>query len=148
MNWLKLGIVATLVAVLYFGWQSIRSNIYQEGYAAAKAEADKLTATAKEAADEIYRINRNAKEKALENQKSELVQNIAAADRARIASERVRDSSERSLATATNEHAACVVSAATHAELFAECRREYGSLGQKAQGHVTDIKALIESWPK
>lgn len=88
------------------------------------------------------------KEKALEEQKTALVKNALAADRARIASDRLRDTSERSLAAARETHAACVISAAAHAELFGECRAEYRQMGQAAQGHATDIKALIEAWPK
>jgi hypothetical protein len=103
---------------------------------------------ANEAARETELINRKSREKAFENRTQEIMLNVADANRARIASERLRDTSERSLQTARDNHASCIVSASTHAELFDQCRTRYRELGEKAQGHVTDIKALIDSWPK
>ena len=121
---------------------------YVSGKNAERTAWNLRTIKANDDARELERLNRQSKERALENRTKELVANTAAADRARIASDKLRSTSELSLAAARETHAACVVSAATHAELFGECRSEYGSLGQKAQGHVTDIKALIEAWPK
>ena len=148
MNWLKLGIIAALIAGLYFGWQSVKSSIWNDGYAAQKAEIDKLTAIANETARELERMNRISKEKALENRTKELMANVAAADRARAAAISLQNDSSASLQTARADHSACLVSASTHAELLDQCRARYSELAGKAQGHVTDIKALIESWPK
>jgi hypothetical protein len=58
------------------------------------------------------------------------------------------DSSSRSLQTARDNHAACVISAIAHAELFGECRAAFTDMAGKAQGHATDAKTLIEAWPK
>lgn len=146
--WIKLAAAAAVLAGLYLGWQSVRASIWDEGYAAHKAEVDRLTAIANEGARELERMNRQSKENALEARTRELVANNRAADRIRVSQQRLLDTSERSLQTARADHAACVVSAATHAELFADCRARYGQMGQAAQGHLTDIKTLIEAWPK
>lgn len=148
MNWIKLGIIAAAVAGLYFGWQSVKSNIWNDGYATHKAEIDKLTAIANEGARELERMNRQSKENALENQKRALVQNIADINLALAESDGLRDDSERSLQAARENHAACLVSATAHKELLGACEGRYTELAGKAQGHVADIKALTEAWPQ
>ncbi len=44
--------------------------------------------------------------------------------------------------------AACVEAADTAAELFGECVEEYQRVAWSAQGHVDDVKTLMEGWPK
>jgi F0F1-type ATP synthase membrane subunit b/b' len=113
-----------------------------------QAERDKATLVANEVARETERLNRNSKEKALDQRTKEIMQNVAAADTARATAERLLDNSERSLQSARDTHAACVVSATAHAELLGDCQRDYREMAGKAQGHATDAKALIEAWPR
>lgn len=40
------------------------------------------------------------------------------------------------------EHAAAL------AVLFGECAQRYTDLGEKADGHASDVKTLIDAWPK
>lgn len=142
-----IAILAILTAIAGATWY-VYSKGVKSGKAEIQAQWDKATAIANESARELERMNRLSKEKALENRTKEIMVNVAAADRARVASERLLDTSERSLQAARENHAACVVSAATHAELLGYCEREYRSMAGKAQGHASDAKALIEAWPK
>jgi len=121
---------------------------YVSGKTAERTAWNLRTIKANDDARELERLNRQSKEKALEIRTKELMANVAAADRARIASDSLRSTSERSLQAATADHSACVVSATTHAKLFDYCQREYRGMAEKADGHTSDIKALIESWPK
>jgi hypothetical protein len=88
------------------------------------------------------------KDSANEKRTKTIINNALAADRARTESERLRGASERSLSGARADHAACIVSATAHAELFNHCQRDYRGMAEKADGHATDAKALIDAWPK
>jgi len=138
-------IAALILAVFLAGthWKA-----YVSGKTAERTEWNMKTIKANDDARELERLNRQSKEIALENRTKELMANVAAADRARIAADSLRSASERSLQAATANHSACVISASTHAELFNHCQREYRSMAQTADGHATDAKALIEAWPK
>lgn len=138
-------IAALIIAVFLAGthWKA-----YVSGKTAERAEWNLRTIKANDGARELERLNRQSKEIALENRTKELMANVAAADRARLAADSLRSASERSLQTATATHAACVISASTHAKLLDNCRARYTELGKKAQGHVADIEALNGAWPK
>jgi hypothetical protein len=123
-------------------------KLFLAGKAAERQKWERLEAARALQLHEHQIMNRKAKENALENQKRTLTANAAAADRARAASERLQHTSERSLFAARADHAACVVAAAAHAELFNQCREEYQRLGRAADAHATDAKALTEAWPK
>lgn len=138
-------IAALIIAVFLAGthWKA-----YVSGKTAERAEWNLRTIKANDDARELERLNRQSKEIALENRTKELMANVAAADRARIAADSLRSASERSLQAATADHAACVISASTHAKLLDYCEREYRGMAQTADGHAVDAKALIESWPR
>jgi hypothetical protein len=140
----KLAIIAAIAVGLAMShWKA-----YTHGKQVVQAERDKATLVANEVARETERLNRNSKEKALDQRTKEIMQNVAAADTARATAERLLDNSERSLQSARDTHAACVVSATAHAELLGDCQRDYREMAGKAQGHATDAKALIEAWPR
>lgn len=143
---MSIRIVSAIIVLLFFSMT--HWSVYVKGKKAVQAEWNVAVLQAKEAANEIERTNRISKEKALEDRTKQLVQNNIASDRARIASERMRDTSEQSLAQARASHDAAIISATTHKELLDSCRNEYRDMGQKAQGHATDIKTLIDAWPK
>jgi hypothetical protein len=121
---------------------------YTTGKANERTAWNVRTIKANDDARELERLNRQSKEIALENQKRDLTANTIAARRAADAANSLLNTSERSLQTSRENHAACIVSAATHAELLGRCEREYRDMAGKAQGHATDVKALVESWPK
>ena len=138
-------IAALIIAVFLAGthWKA-----YVSGKTAERTAWNMKTIKANDDARELERLNRQSKESALENRTKQIMANVVAADRARLAAERLHDASERSLQTARENHAACIVSANTHAELFGECRTELRQMGQAAQSHATDVKTLIQAWPK
>lgn len=121
---------------------------YVSGKTAERTAWNIRTIKANDDARELERLNRQSKEKALEIRTKELMANVAAADRARIAADSLRSASERSLQAATADHAACVISASTHAKLLDYCEREYRGMAKTADGHTSDIKALSEAWPE
>lgn len=138
-------IAALIIAVFLAGthWKA-----YVSGKTAERAEWNLRTIKANDDARELERLNRQSKEIALENRTKQIMANVAAADRARIAADSLRSASERSLQAATADHAACVISASTHAELFNHCQREYRDMAKNADAHATDIKAMIQAWPR
>lgn len=138
-------IIALIVAL---GLAASHWKAYTTGKTAERTEWNLRTIKANDDARELERLNRQSKESALENRTKQIMANVAAADRARLAAERLHDASERSLQASRETHAACIVSATTHAELLGACEREYRSMAAKAQGHAGDAKTLIDSWPK
>ena len=143
MNIKLLAALIVAIALAASHWK-----VYVLGKNNKQADWDKAKLIANDAARETERINRNSKEKALEAQKSELVANATAARRAADTANSLRESSERSLQTSRESHAACVISAATHAELLGRCESSYRGMAEKAQGHAADVRALVESWLK
>lgn len=121
---------------------------YVKGQKKVQAKWDLSVLQAKDAAHELERMNRISKDKAIENRTKDIMANMAAADRARAAADGLRSESQRSLQSARDTHAACVVSANAHAELLNFCQQEYRDMAKNADGHAADSKALIEAWPK
>lgn len=70
------------------------------------------------------------------------------ADAARAGLDGLRAQSADSLRTAAASLDACTATAATLSVISNQCAERYSELGAKAQGHVSDIQTLIESWPK
>jgi type II secretory pathway pseudopilin PulG len=60
----------------------------------------------------------------------------------------LRQLSDATIATSRTSLDACVVTATTHAELFANCAARYQDLGAKADAHASDVKTLMDAWPK
>jgi hypothetical protein len=121
---------------------------YTQGKRAVQSDWDKAVASAQIRSAERAIENLNQRDNAHANRTKTIAANAAAADRARAAADSLRNTSERSLATARESHAACIVSASAHAELFNHCQRDYRDMAKAADGHATDAKALIEAWPK
>jgi hypothetical protein len=140
----RLAVLAVILAALAGGaWKA-----YVMGKNTVKAEWNASIALANETARETERLNQKSKEIALENRTREILANVAAADRARVASDSLRDTSRRSVETARDTPAACIVSVDTHAELLGLCQAEYRALAEKADGHAADVKALTGAWPR
>jgi hypothetical protein len=75
------------------------------------------------------------------------VHRLAAAD-ARGAVERLRDELDVATRAANTSFDACTVAAATTSGLLHQCAARYSELADKAQGHVSDVRTLMEAWPK
>ena len=142
-NWRIWAAVVIAVALAASHWRA-----YTNGKKSVQADWDKATLLANDTARETERLNRMSKEKAIEERTKQIMANVASANAARVAAERLRGSSERSIQAARSDPASCIVSATAHAQLFDSCQRAYRSLAEAADGHATDVKALIEAWPK
>lgn len=58
---------------------------------------------------------------------------------------RLSDASKAALEAAGATHAACLDRAAALSEVFGQCSKEYVGLGEKADRHTIDIRALTKS---
>ena len=60
---------------------------------------------------------------------------------------RLSDATGQLLQAAADSQASCLVAASTFRDLYEQSEEERGSLAEKADRHVIDIKKLLESWP-
>ena len=60
----------------------------------------------------------------------------------------LRDQSAATLRAATDNAAACLADAVAKSELLNQCAGSYAGLAATADGHVSDIKTMIDSWPR
>jgi hypothetical protein len=148
LSLVKFGVVALLVTIAFVTLQAWKSDLRAKGRAEVQAKWDASTAMANENARELERMNFKSKENALENQKKELARTAAIDERIHVVTVSVRDEAAAAVNAARADPAACPDTAATLGELFAECRAGYEAMGRAAQGHATDVKALMESWPQ
>lgn len=137
-----------LLLVIAVALAASHYKAYHTGQKLKQAEWDAATLVANEGARETERLNRMTKEKALEQRTKEILANVAAADRARAADDRVRSTASRAVQAARDTPSACPDVAAAVSDLFAECRGEARRLGQAADGHAADVRALTEAWPR
>jgi len=71
-----------------------------------------------------------------------------AADGSRAALISLHDAAATALREADASHTACTVRAAALSGLLIDSATKYRDLGEKASRHVSDIKTLIDAWPK
>lgn len=140
-------VIASAVGGVAYAKHRYDSGLRDEGRAEVRAEWDAATRLATDTQRETDRLNRFSKEKAIEERTKKIMATVAAADALRVVADGLRNTSERSIAAARESPAACLVSADTHAQLFASCEREYRGLAEKADGHAADAKALMDAWP-
>lgn len=149
----KLAIAAAAVvvsSVVSFGaawsyqenrWQAKVTNL-------EKAHQDALLLATVEA-NQRYINMENLKDEAIKTRDKELEANRAATAAAQRTSDGLRKQlrdAEASFATAT--HASLAEYATTQGELLGSCTSEYQRMADQAQGHATDVRALINAWPK
>ena len=76
------------------------------------------------------------------------IQLRADADSAHHANDGLRDQlSATARRIAESSPASCATALPTYSELLDNCAARYRQLGEAAQGHVSDIETLINSWP-
>jgi hypothetical protein len=145
---LRLAVIGVILLALSAAAWRAYYKIDQGGYNRAMGEWNAATALANETARETERLNRMAKEQAIDERTKEILATVVIERRNAALATGLLDDSSRSLQAARDGHAACVVSATAHAELFGECRSALIEMAGKAQGHVGDVKALTGAWPK
>lgn len=70
------------------------------------------------------------------------------ADGARAELDGLQHATENTVRTASTNADACLERTAATAGLLNQCAREYQTLAERADRHVSDIKTLTDSWPK
>jgi len=117
----------------------------------------------------IDRVDKQRLEIALENERlvsrvesARSTQNIAAqndrakresklrldADANRAAADSLRSALSTVVQASRDDPTTCPDRTATTAELFVQCGSALGELAAKADQHVSDLKTLIQAWPK
>ena len=147
--WLKLIIVAILIAALGFAINRLDASRQQIGYDRAMSEVTAreneslkfLLAETERLNNQLAEAQRNAKEREAANQ--------VLANRIDALSGKLRNnqrSIELSAATATIDALRKAVT--TLNSLFGECRERYEQMGRYAAGHSSDVITLEEAWAK
>lgn len=60
----------------------------------------------------------------------------------------LRMASEAAMRTASASLDACTATAAAYSRLLNQCGAEYQALGERADGHASDVRTLMQAWPK
>jgi ABC-type transporter Mla subunit MlaD len=69
----------------------------------------------------------------------------AAADNARAVADSLRKQLENKTQTADNAASQSTDAVST---ILADCARDYADMAEKADGHASDVKTLMDAWPK
>lgn len=124
-----------------------------QAHAYAKQQADRADAEREARRIEQSRVNRAQEAQHAAATRNQRLQ--ADADRARTESERLRAQLAAALgrvstvpSTASNPGPTCVEYAATVSQLLAECSGRYQDVAAKADGIASDLRLMIEAWPK
>ena len=142
--------IAALIAfALAWGIQSLRLTSAEQDFTKYKQEQRQVYQDAVDAAkDKTAALETKVKE--AENAATERAkENKILADAVNRTSASLRDATattRRGLPVASRE--ACIKTADTGLALLDKCQAEYGRLAAAADGHVSDIKTLMEAWPK
>jgi hypothetical protein len=70
------------------------------------------------------------------------------ADRARAALVSLSDATASALRGAATSHDACIERATATSELLNSCGAAYQDLGERADRHASDVRTLMEAWPR
>lgn len=143
-KWVQRGalVLALIVAFLFY-----RNSLIEEGEAREQAKVAQAVAEQKALADAQTRNMEEVKNEAIANAAEEAKRNAVAADRARSELDRLRKQTGSSIDLSKSSHAACAQYAAAATDVLNECGSALVEMAEKADGHVTDIKALTGSWP-
>ena len=72
----------------------------------------------------------------------------ADADGSRAALISLSGAVEAAMRAAATSHNACLDRATTASELLTQCGAAYQDLGERADRHASDVRTLMEAWPK
>jgi len=152
LMWLNPGrwlIVIAAVASLAIGLMVWEQKVEQGGYDRAMADVAKVTAVAAQKARETEQANAQRQKEAQDAQEKRTQTLQSALAELRIERDSLRDDLDaRSRGLPQDSGAACTQYASTLSGLLNQCAAGLESMAGKAQGHVNDIKVMVESWPK
>lgn len=146
---IPVAISAAIGFAIAWGIQGLRITSAEQEFVEYKQEQRQAYQDAVDTAkDKTAALETKVKE--AENAATERAkENKILADAVNRTSASLRDATattRRGLPVASRE--ACVKTADTGLALLDKCQAEYGRLAAAADGHVSDIKTLMEAWPK
>lgn len=142
-------VIAALIAVASFGsaWQ-----IQDWRFTSKEADRDRQTyETSLESQRLAHRAQTQDDKRVIDAQNSAaLRQRVlrADADSSRAALVSVSHAAGEALSRALQSHDACLATANAASELLITVSTERRELSEKADGHVSDLKTLIQAWPR
>jgi malate/lactate dehydrogenase len=151
---LMLNIQTTLLAIAIsatvsgFGVWRYQSHKYEVQIAEIRLEQAQDMAAASARALEDFTAMQRTKDDAITQAEHRAQTNAKAAARAAAGADRLRSDLAKAnarISTATRE--AVNQYAATIGDVFGQCVEEYRALGEKATGHASDVRLMIDSWP-
>lgn len=111
------------------------------------AHADQANRQQAKALEDYERMEKT-KDEAIKAAEQRAEKNRADADRSRAAVDGLRrDIASVPVRIATASREAVDQYAATAGELFGECLAEYHRVAEKAVGHASDVKMILDAWP-
>lgn len=123
-----------------------------------KIQQWRMDAKEKEHVEQILDAERRAAAKAIRNQETVIEAQNAATNRerdlrrdaagARDAADGLRNDIERVRTEAAQSHTACIERADAISELFITVEEAGRGMAQKADLHASDLKTLMDAWPK
>jgi len=138
-------IIAALIAAAGFG-------------TAWKIQGFRMDAKEKEHVEQILDAERRAAAKAIRNQETVIAAQSEAARRAAVlrrdaagardAADGLRNDIERVRTEAAQSHTACIERADAISELLGAVEEAGRGMAQKADLHASDLKTLMDAWPK
>ena len=141
------GLLSAAIAAV--GTWQVQNWRYGEQIAVMKKDASETTTKAVKAAMDKMQVDQKRKDDAIAEANKRANYNAAAATRARSAADSLRDelaTARTDLSNAT-ENARAKYAAAVETVL-GECSRELAEMGRLADQHSSDVKTLIDSWPR
>lgn len=145
----ELVVVAGAVIAFAMWWHNHNEAQQKIGYDRAVAEYQQKAVEAKAKADADAARFQKEKDDAIQAaaKREQDIKTTAAAATATVASLREQIASTGARMPAA-DLATARITAATLGQLFGDCAQRYTGLAEKADRHASDVKTLIESWPK
>lgn len=116
-------------------------------YQAEIAAIESARQSERNEAERKTRLIANQYTEALNNARTRENEIRLAADGARSELDRLRITIKKRSAAVTASPASAVDYSIASSDLLAECAGEYQALAGKADGHVSDLRTMIEAWP-
>ena len=141
-------IVAGVIAVTGFGagWTS---QGWRADAAISKVQADYLKRdfrALENAHADTLRLQA-LKDAALKNASARHAAMARAAADSRVALVRVQDNATAAMRVINYSHGAAIAVGTAYRDVYTECSKLLVEVGQASDGHASDVRTLIESWP-
>lgn len=147
--WVLAGAFVVCCAASFGAGWSIQGTRWQADVATLQAEHARTLKAQSDKALQDYTRMEKIKDEAIQKHKQEAEANRLAADAAKRTADGLRRDLQRVpdlIATATNS--ALAEYATTASGLLGSCTEEYQRMAETAQRHATDVRALLNAWPK